>query len=322
MEQEKRVRDKFPIWIGYSLIGIFVIWILLEAFGVVNWIRLDPPLAGSDFGLIASAIGTILLTFGLLLLYDKQAHIQSIQAQIQRNQEELMEQQFQPYLTGEVGFRNITSVHFTIQNSGNGPAFDVVAEWSVADQSRSWEIPRLPADDKHSFPIIVDGDDWLLSTDEVEDYLNKHEAETEIRYSIECKDRFNENMTFAGEVDFGVLIERSNSDEIWDTDPLEEIQNNLGKIQRDIKKISGSQKTDEKASKWQNRIKQIKEIESLVEKHGELTVDQINSLTKISEVNIRYRLQALDSAGSIYFNENLNKAKSRKEGQNKKLDDF
>ena len=83
-----------------------------------------------------------------------------------------------------------------------------------------------------------------------------------------------------------------------------------------------SQKKDERASRWQNRINQTNEIEELVEKHGELTVDQINSLTNISETNIRYRLRALDSAGSIHFLKNSDKAKSRREGHNRKLSDF
>ena len=322
IEQDERLRDEIPIWTGYSLIELFTLWLVLEILGVVNWVRIQPPLGASDFGPIASAVGTIVLTFGLLLLYDKQARLQGIQAQTQRNQEQLMEQQFQPFLTGEVGFMNVTSVHFSIQNSGNGPAFDVVAEWSVAGQSRSWEIPRLPAGEKHSFPIVVDGDDWLLSTGEIEEFLDEHNAGTEIDYSIECKDRFDEPLDFSGTVDFGVLIQRSDSDEIWETDPLEEMQNDLGKIQRDIRKMRQSQKKDERASRWQNRINQTNEIEELVEKHGELTVDQINSLTNISETNIRYRLRALDSAGSIHFLKNSDKAKSRREGHNRKLSDF
>ncbi|WP_440990643.1 hypothetical protein [Haloarchaeobius baliensis] len=322
INEEERFRDRIPIFIGYSLIAVLVIWSLLETRGVINWVRVDPPVAASDFGLIASAVGTIVLTFGLLLLYDKQAYIQRIQAQTQRNQEELMEQQFQPYLTGEVGFRNITSVHFSIQNSGNGPAFDVVAEWTVADQTRTWEIPRLAAGDEHNFPIVVDGDDWLLSTGEIEDYLENHGAETKIQYSIECKDRFGEQMDFSGDVDFGVLIQRANSDEIWDTDPLDEIQNDLSKIQRDMRKTRRSRKKEERASRWQNRIRQTNEIERLIEKHGELTVDQLNSLTNISEGNIRYRLEALDSAGSVHFLKNLDKAKSYKHSQNRKLDEF
>ena len=129
-------------------------------------------------------------------------------------------------------------------------------------------------------------------------------------------------MEFSGEVDFGILIQRSNSDEIWDADPLEELQNDLSKIQRDIRKISRSRKKDERALRWQNRISQTREIEALVEKYDELTVDQINSLTNISEGNIRYRLQALDSVGSIYFIQNLDKAKSHKNGHDKNLDDF
>lgn len=322
MDHGQRWHDKVPIGLGYLLVLLFFLWTLLEGVGIINWVRIEPPLSASEFGLIASAVGTIVLTFGLLLLYHRQTNIQGIQAQTQRNQEKLMKQQFQPYLSGEVGFMNIASVHFTIQNSGNGPAFDVVAEWTVANKSKSWEIPRLPAGENYSFPIVVDGDDWLLSTVEIEEYLDEHNAETAIRYKITCKDRFGEEMEFSGEVDFGILIQRSNSDEIWDNDPIEEIQSDLSKIQRDIRKIRRSRKKNERASRWQNRIRQTKEIESLVEKYDELTVDELNSLTNITEGNIRYRLEALDEVGAIHFNNTLDKAMIRKDANVKRLDSF
>lgn len=321
-EQPGRLRHKAPIWMATALIIILLAWLVLETIGYVNWVYIQTPLSPSDFGLIASALGTIVLTFGLLLLYDKQAYIQGIQTRIQENQEALMEQQFQPYLTGEVDFMNIASVHFSIQNSGNGPAFSVVAEWNVAGQSRSWEIPRLAAGDDHRFPIIVDGDDWLLTTNEIEQYLDNHNADSEIQYSIECEDRFGNSMEFSGEVDFGTLIKRSNSDEIWDTDPIEELSDDLSKIQRDIRKMRRSQRKEERASRWKNRIAQTKEIQKFVEEYGELTVSQIESLTNISENNVRYRLRALDSAGAVHYLENQDRAKARRDRLERTLDEF
>ncbi|MGM0388658.1 MAG: hypothetical protein ACQEP0_09090 [Natrinema limicola] len=160
IEIEDGIRGRFPIWLAYGFITLLVIWVVLEAKGVTNWVSYSLPLSASDFALIASAVGTVVLTFGLLLLYDKQAQIQRQQAKIQNeqtsiqgnqeslmeeqttiqgnqeslmaeqttiqgNQESLMEQQFMPYLTGEVAPLNITSAQFLIRNSGDGPAYEV-----------------------------------------------------------------------------------------------------------------------------------------------------------------------------------------------------
>ena len=316
------IQSKLPLWIAYSLMMGFGLWVLLEAGGITNWVELNLPLGASDFGLISSAMGTILLTFGLLLLYSKQAEIQAEQTKIQKNQELLMEQQHTPYLTGEVTFLNINSVKLAIRNSGNGPAFDVEAEWEVAGERRSWEVPSLPPGEEYGFPVIVDDDNWLLSTGEIKEFLNKRDSSSVIEYSLTCEDRFREKQKFTGSVDFGAHIRRSEADEIWDSDPVEEISNDIGKIQRDIRKIRRYKHGEDRATNWQHRIQQNKVLYELIQDAETLSVEELNSLTGISDRNIEFRLQGLDAAGFIYYNSSRKIAKPKESKQETTLEDF
>ncbi|WP_147298719.1 hypothetical protein [Haloferax sp. Atlit-47N] len=305
-----------PVFLAYSFIGALAIWIVVEWLGITNWVTYSLPLTGTNFAQIASGVGSVVLSFGLLLLYNKQA-------KIQENQESLMEQQFAPFLTGEVAPLDMGGTQFRIQNMGDGPAYNVSATWNVADQEKTWEVPSLSAEDDYGFPVIVDDDNWLLGTTEIQEYLSKRDASTVINYEISCEDRFGNEKYFEGSVDFGVIIDRSNSDEIWENDPLEAISSDIKKIQRDFRKVARYEQKENRARNWKNRIQQTEALRQLVEKHEELTVDQLSGLTNISESNIEFRLEALDSAGSIYYNENTRTAKYCKNpGENTSLSDF
>ncbi|MBZ6495634.1 hypothetical protein [Natrinema longum] len=310
-----KIKERAALWIAYGLIIALVLWSVFEIIGYTNWVEVDLPLSPSDFAMIASAAGTIVLTFGLLLLYNKQARIQSEQTTIQENQESLMEQQFTPHLTAGVNFLSLTSVQFVIQNTGNGAAFDVSAEWEVAGEKKTWEVPNLPPGEKHGFPIIVDGDSWLLSIDEIKNYLEENNASSVIDYRLTCEDRFEEEKEFSSSVDFGVIVTRSESDEIWNEEPLEEISGHMRKMQRDIRKMRRYQQNNDKNEKWRKRIEQTKEIYGFIQEYDGITVEELNSLTNISEQNIRYRLQSLDDAGGVHYNSNTDTVQLASESQ-------
>jgi len=317
-----RLRDKLPIGIAYGLIIVFVGFGVSELLDITSITEIQTPIRTGDFAQITSAIGTTVLTLGLLLLYDKQARIQNQQAKIQNNQESLMEQQFTPYLTGEVTFLNITSVQFLIQNSGNGPAYNVSAEWEVADQEREWEVPTLSSNDEFGFPVIVDGDNWLLSKDEIQNYLEENDSSSEIEYRISCEDRFGKTHCFDGTVDFSVLLKRAESDEIWQEEPIREISQDLSKIQRDIRKISRYEKNKDKSANWKDRSKQTELIYNLISEHEELTLNELNSLTNLNERTIEYRVTSLDDIGAVQYNKNTNTVKSVIDNMGTTLNDF
>jgi DNA-binding transcriptional ArsR family regulator len=318
-----KLGEAIPILLAYSLVVGSIAWGILEYYAITNIVSYSLPLSATDFAQISGAFGTVILTFGLLLLYHRQTQIQSRQAEIQENQESLMEQRYMPYLTGEVTPLNITTTQFQIRNTGDGPAYRVKAEWVVGDNEREWEIPSLSAGDEFGFPVIVGEDgNWLLGTDEIQEYLNERDASSIINYKITCENRFGEEMEFSGSVDFEVIINRSESSEIWENEPLEEISNELGKIRRDFKKVKGYKRNEDRASNWQHRVQQTSIIHRLVEENDELTIGQLDSLTNIGEGNIEYRLRTLDDAGIVRYDEGRKIVRPASESSDTTLDDF
>jgi hypothetical protein len=318
-----KIRQQGPILLAYSFVTLLAALAIIEGIGLTNWVTFSLPLTGPDFARIASGVGSVVLSFGLLLLYHRQTETQRRQTDIQENQESLMEQQFTPYLVGEVSPLNIASAQFEIRNTGDGPAYDVRAEWEVAGNTRTWRIPSLPPGEEYGFPVIVDDGNWLLGTTEIQEYLEENNASSTIEYKIEYKNRFDQTDCVDEAVDFGMLISRSESDEIWSNGPLEEISSNIRKIQRDLRKMRRYKRNVDRASDWQHRIKQTEAIRQLVDRHEELSVEQLNSLTDIHNENIKYRLQALDDANALFYNENTGVVKSPNELQtNETLADF
>jgi len=218
---------------------------------------------------------------------------------------------------------NIVSAQFAIRNSGNATAYHVEAEWTIAGDTRSWEIPSLPPGEEFGFPVVVDNDNWMLNTEEIREYLNEQDASTEIEYDIWCYDRFNEQIHFEGTVDFGVLAERSDANEIWDEDPLEELSSEVKKIRKDFKKLTRYQRNQDREANWKNRSQQTSILYNLIEEHGEIEKSQLNSLTGISEGNLDYRLNALDDIDAIEYDERDGVArKPPSAGKNRTLDEF
>ncbi|WP_152420456.1 hypothetical protein [Halococcus thailandensis] len=295
------IRGNLPILLAYGFVILLIIWAVLEWLGITNWIAYSLPLSSPNFAQIASGIGSVILSFGLLLLYDRQTQIQRRQTNIQENQESLMEQQFTPYITGEVAPFNIASAQFQIRNTGNGPAYDVEAKWDIGNETRIWRIPSLPPGEDYGFPVVVDGGNWLLGIGEIQEYLEEHDASSVIDYTITCETRFGEKQTFEKSVDFSSLIARSESDEIWSNSPLEEISNDMSKIQRDVRKMRRYERNSDRASDWQHRIQQTETIRKLVCEHEELTVNQLAELTNIRERDIDNHLQSLDASGALCY---------------------
>lgn len=289
---------------------LFLVWAILETTGQINWVNTTLPQEVPSFAQIAGAIATVILTFGLVVLYERQTLIQ--------------EQQYKPHLTGEIDALEITSSQFLIRNSGQGYAYQVSAEWEVAGETRTWEIPSLGPGDKFGFPVIVDENgQWVLSTEKIREILEENDSSTEIDYVIRCQDQFQREITFPGSVDFEIIFKRSESNEIWKKDPLERIQSDLGDMRRDIKKMSREVKKMRQNSEWMHRSRKNKMIIEFVNEYGPLSKYEISRLSGISEESLEYRLSELQTVNAIEYSEKSEIAKpSRKGAKDRTLDEF
>jgi len=306
----RKIWHRKALILAWGLVLSFGVWTFLELTGVINFTTVTKPIEAQNFAQIAGAAGTIILTFGLLLLYDKQTQIQR--------------QEFLPYLTGEVDSLGIVSSQFVIRNTGGGHAYNVVAEWEVADYSRTWEIPSLAPGQEYGFPVIVDkNDNWLLNTEEIREYLEEHDSSSEIDYEIRCKNQFDFKHTFSSSVDFSSIATRSGAHEIWEKEPIEEISSEIEDIQDDIGKLVRYHKERRKEQEWEDRLKKNEAIERLVLSKGELSINELHRLTGIDESTLKYRLSELDQVGAVDYNDRLDKVSPPSDsGENATIDQF
>lgn len=304
-----------PILATIPLVGLGIFG-GLEYANIVNFIQIQWPLDSSEFGQIAGALLSVILSYALVILYWQQK-------KVQESQQDLLQQQYEPYLSGEVATLHIVSAQFKIRNTGSAPAYNVKAEWEIAGQTREWEIPTLVPGESFGFPILVDeNDNWLLNTDRVSDYLEQANSDGEIDYKITGENPHNERRKFTGTVDFSVLSMRSDANEIWETEPLEEIANEIGKMRKDIRKISRYTEKEKREVGWRVRTAQVDLVLEYIDNFGPLDIDELRGLTGISEHDLTRKLERLDQLGEIDYNEATGAIKQGpSSGPNKNLDD-
>lgn len=309
-------RERIFLILASLPLAAFGILLLLEARNTINYINVSWPLNSSEFSQVAGGLLSAFLTYALVVLYWQQK-------KVQENQHELLKQQHEPYLSGEVAALHIVSAQFKIRNTGSAPAYNVRAEWEIAGQSRAWEIPTLVPSESFGFPILVDDDgNWLLSTDEISDYLNSKDSSGLIDYTITCTNHQGEERKFSDTVDFSVLATRSEANEIWETEPLEEISNELGKMRKDVRKISRYTDREKREVNWRVKTRQTEVILKYVNQFGPLNITDLQELTGIGEHDLLQKVERLDKLGEIDYNETTDSIKPRSgRGPNKSLND-
>lgn len=294
--------------LGYLVIFAVGVWVSLEIFGSVNYIPGSGNSEIQDIARVTGAFGSLALSFVLLLFYAKQTSIQ--------------EYDFKPYLTGEVDSLNIVSSQFVVRNSGEGYAYDVDARWEVADYETEWQIPSLAPGEKFGFPVIVDDDNWILSTESIKEYLSENGDSTEITYTIWCKDRFGVSRKFSNSVDFEVMAKRAESHEIWEEDPTERMASSLSGIDDSLGNLESEIDDLEDYEERRERTSINNSIVHFVESTGEIDKDVLKRLLGVRH-SLEYRLSELEEAGLLEYNERTGKIRDAPSpGDNHTLDDF
>lgn len=214
---------------------------IAESWNIINIIQNSetPPYQIDTAAQLIGAIGSILLTIGLVVLYDKQASVAKQQASIQENQEKLMQADYEPKLKASIGFKDVQSLQFEVHNSGKAAAHDVRVTWEYGTQHFSWTKSVIPSGEMTGFPLKKENDDWLLGPDETREFFNDLD-EPNISYEIECRDILDNAHGFEGVIDVVEIIESrtnpaafTNNDDV--VDELSNIDSTLQRIHREVK---------------------------------------------------------------------------------------
>lgn len=338
MDKFQWVRKRtVPILALFPFVILFAV-VIFESQGITNIVSFQTPISGEVFAQIVSGGGSLILSYALIVLYwsqtriqdeqtqiqDEQTRIQGEQTEIQSNQEQIMKQSYIPHLSGEIASLHVVSTYFRIRNAGDGPAFNVRAEWEFGGQSRSWEIPALVPGEDFGFPLIEkESGNWYLNTNEIEEYLESGNHSTKLHYHIKCEDMFGEEQEFEDEVDFEVMNKRSEAQEMWDEDPVENISNEMGKIRRETRKISRYAKKRRSEMGTRKRRRQLNSVREAFQYHDKLSFDELQDLTGFSEYDLNRTLERLDSVGELSYNESTNTVKKEPgSGSNQTIDAF
>jgi hypothetical protein len=223
------------------LLILFVGATAAESWNIINIVQSGetPPYQIDTAAQLIGAIGSILLTIGLVVLYDKQASVAKQQASIQENQEKLMQADYEPRLKASIGFKDVQALQFEIHNSGKAAAHDVHITWEYGTQRFSWSKSVIPSGEMTGFALKNQDDDWLLQPDETKEFFNKMD-EPNISYEINCQDILDNSHRFSGVIDVVEVIEsRTGPSEFTSSnnvvDELSNIDSSLQRIHRDIK---------------------------------------------------------------------------------------
>lgn len=297
---------------GYLVIFSIVTVVILELRGSID---LVPQGTGNEsqferLAPIIGAFGSVALSFGLLILYSRQTKV--------------LEQQYQPFLAGEVDSLNPVASQFLLRNSGSDFAYDIKAEWTIGGEERVWETPSLGPGETVGFPIVVDDEGgWLLNNQQVRDYLEERDVGSSIEYQIRCKDQFGIRREFSGEVNVEVITKREESHEIWDSDPLDSIDNSISNIEASIDAIASDIDDRRDEEEWKNRWNKNQAIISIVSERESVSVDVLARMIDSYVSSIEYRLSELEEAGYIVYDEDSGKVELPPDsGENRTLSEF
>ncbi|TKX72973.1 MULTISPECIES: hypothetical protein [Halorubrum] len=247
---------------------------------------------------VFGAFGSIALSFGLVILYDRQARV--------------LAQQYQPYLTGDLENRSAVTTQFVIRNTGEDYAHNITAEWEVAGETRKWETPDLAPGDTAAFPVVVDDDDgWIMNTDQIRDYLEDNGNSLDIDFTIKCEDQMDMAHTFSGTVDFGVMSQRQEASEIWEVDPIDSLASSAANIEASVDKIASDFDDRRDEQKWQNRWTKQQAIKTIVSETGTISISVLKRLVREKESSLEYRLSELEEAGYLVYNERSGEIRSK-----------
>jgi DNA-binding transcriptional regulator GbsR (MarR family) len=133
--------------------------------------------------------------------------------------------------------------------------------------------------------------------------LEENDYNGKIDYTISCKNSQGNTRSFEGTVDFSILSRRSEANEIWETDPMEDISNEIEKIRKDIRKISRYTDQEKKTRGWEKQKKQTETILRYIHDFGPIEVDELQELTGVRKPNMMPKIERLDKYGAIYHNE-------------------
>jgi hypothetical protein len=180
---------------------------------------------------VVLAIFTIVLAIATWRYY-RQSSAQTEEMEVTRK--ENIRPVLKPAIINRTGLHYI----FTIQNTGNGAAHDIEANWGFnhLDHSRSWKSAIITSDEQRQFAIPF-GEEQTMALTEGEIKEELDDEDTELVFEAEYADPVGRSYNTEENIDVLNSVGQGAGFEITQRDSLEQIQGDVKKVRKETKKI-------------------------------------------------------------------------------------
>jgi len=238
-------------WVGILIFTtLLVAWGIAELAEIVNLVSISTPLTVDELVGLSVGILSLVLTFAIVLLYQRQTLIQ-------KHQRKLMEMEYRPIIRADIeildGNRSIPVL--TITNTGREAALSVETDWGFLSQDRRWSSSFLSSGRVYRFPLLISETGDSLSVTDIKDLVDPStkeqnypdrlkefkgiEVDGQLTWRVECEDIIGHKYVFSEQIDVLDSFERlEHVSSVSEMESLQKITERLEGIEDQLEQMN------------------------------------------------------------------------------------
>lgn len=243
--------------------------------------------------MVAVETAQLLVTAGLLLATIVYAYF------TKRN----VDASIRPHIKANLAYRGPNAVFLSITNTGSGAAHDVEASWSIGDFKKSWTIPLMLTGERHVFPVLKEGQEWVIGTEDLKDRLGDGASQV-LRFKASAEDPLGRSALFEEEMDILRIIEsREGAHEVYQEDYEKEIHRELKKIRKDWDDVSRRFNQLSRKMKWKLDRERFDRLRDVIRDRQELGINELANLSGMAPHEMEWEVDKLQQLGLVEYDE-------------------
>lgn len=212
-----------------------------------------------------------------------------------------------PLVTPTIDTKYAVNHFFAIENTGEGTAYDVEAEWWCDEgDKQTWKIPLLSPGERRTFPLPFGGEDETITTSgQIEDVAGDAFIEFRVRYSDSLGNRYTpEKNPDEATASIGVLDTiqtREDAEEYVDESPVKAIADEMEEVTKRLKKIERSIEMEYLEGNAKQEIRD--RLTELVREEDVLTFGELVDSLSLDKTVVAGMVYELRDSGQVDFDE-------------------
>lgn len=205
--------------------------------------------------------------------------------------------EFRPILKPTIDGKHGHLIKFSFENTGNGAAHNVDAEWSFSDHeyTEQWELPLISSGERYTFFLPFDTTNPIVNPEEIIERLDEDEK---LVFNATYEDAIgNPYSTDDEEVNIISIIKaHQESKEAWEKDGTEQIAQEFSKLNRNLSKMHDPfMMTEIKELLTSHKSERILEM---LEDRESVTIGELEKISGLSN-SVNHVVQQFAEAGLV-----------------------